>query len=128
MNRFNLGNQTTNGVQILSIAGRTAAGDLQQSKQRKINDLSSGLNNLSESELKQVGEMRANALRKQVESYNYSNNNESDAIFHSGGIDELMEGHELKLEDNSAQIGELQTKVDRDVRWNKRFANELKGD
>lgn len=69
MNRFNFGNQTTNGMQILSVAGRTAAGDIIQSRQRKINDLSSGLNNLSEDEQRRYGKFRADKMRQQMNDF-----------------------------------------------------------
>ena len=69
MNRYNFGNQITNGTQILSVAGRTAAGDIYQSRQRKINDLSSGLNNLSEDELRQYGRYRADQMRQQMKDF-----------------------------------------------------------
>lgn len=70
MNRANFGNVVTNGMQILSVAGTTASGAERASRQQHLADASSALNNLTEDELHQVGEMRANKLRDEVERYN----------------------------------------------------------
>lgn len=70
MNRANVGNQVTNGMQILSVAGTTAASFHQMSKQRHLADASSALNNMTEDEVKAVGEMRADKLRNEVSRYN----------------------------------------------------------
>lgn len=70
MNRFNFGNQITNGAQILSVAGTTGAGFEQQSRRAKLADASSGLNNLSEEELRQIGQMHSDKLMDDVKRYN----------------------------------------------------------
>lgn len=69
MNRFNFGNQITNGTQILSVAGRTYAGDVINQNRRKINDITSGLNNLSEDEQTQYGKFRADKIRQQMNDF-----------------------------------------------------------
>lgn len=76
MNRFNFGNQITNGAQILSVAGRTYAGDVMNSNQRAENserrrlaDLSSGLNNLSEDERARYGKFRGDKMRQQMNDF-----------------------------------------------------------
>lgn len=74
MNRFNFGNQTTNGMQILGVAGTTASGFVKQSRQQKIADASSALNNMSEDEISQVGKYRADRLRDEMSEY-YENKN-----------------------------------------------------
>lgn len=70
MNRANFGNVITNGMQVLSVAGTTAAGAARASRQQHLADASSALNNLSEEQLGQVGQMRANKLMEEVERYN----------------------------------------------------------
>lgn len=70
MNRVNVGNQITNGMQILGVAGTTAAAGKRAQKQAHLADASSALNNLSEEDLNAVGQMRANKLMAEVNRYN----------------------------------------------------------
>ena len=69
MNRYNIGNIATNGMQILGVAGTTASGLINQSQRRKIDDASSALNNMSFDEIKQVGQYRADRLRDEMTEY-----------------------------------------------------------
>lgn len=57
MNRFNFGNQITNGNQILSVAATAA---------RPILDASNALNNMSVSDKKELGQARAESLRQET--------------------------------------------------------------
>lgn len=70
MNRVNVGNQITNGMQILSVAGTTASQFQQALKQRYLADASSALNNMTDDELRAVGQMRADKLNREVSRYN----------------------------------------------------------
>ena len=78
MNRYNYGNQITNGMQILSVGGFTGAGYVQQRKQRKIADASSALNNMTEEEIGAVGKMRADKLNEEVRQHS----NKTDGMTH----------------------------------------------
>jgi len=82
MNRYNIGNIATNGMQILGVAGTTASGFINQSQRRKIDDASSALNNMSFDEVKQVGQYRADRLRDEMTEY-YDKKNKS-------SIDDIM--------------------------------------
>ena len=74
MNRSNVGNQATNGMQILSVAGTTVAGWRNQFKRQKLADASSALNNMTEEEVKAVGKMRADQLKEQVRQHQNKTN------------------------------------------------------
>ena len=69
MNRANFGNQITNGMQILSVAGTTAAGWEKGRRQQKLADASSALNNMTEEEVNAVGKMRADKLNEEVRQH-----------------------------------------------------------
>lgn len=69
MNRFNFGNQATNGMQIMSVAGTTYSGYVNNQRRAHIADASSALNNLSEEDLSRVGAMRADKLMSDVSRY-----------------------------------------------------------
>ena len=69
MNRFNMGNQLTNGMQILSVAGTTAASWKNQINRRNLADASSALNNMTEEQVEAVGQMRADQLNEQVRQH-----------------------------------------------------------
>ena len=75
MNRFNFGNQITNGMQILSVAGTTAAKafNKKEAEFREKYNASNALNNMSLDEAKQVGEMRAQQLRDELAQFNENN-------------------------------------------------------
>ena len=62
MNRFNLGNVVTNGMQILSVGATTAA--------RTLGRAETTLNNLSEDERKSYFQMKADKLRDETNRYN----------------------------------------------------------
>lgn len=74
MNRSNVGNIVTNGMQILSVAGTTGAHEAQNARRAKLADASSGLNNLSEEERIQYGQMQANRIRDAIAKYNANDN------------------------------------------------------
>lgn len=78
MNRANFGNQITNGMQILSVAGTTAAGWEKGRRQQKLADASSALNNMTEDEVSQIGQMRADQMREQVRQHQ----NKTDGMVH----------------------------------------------
>lgn len=99
MNRSNVGNQVTNGMQILSVAGTTAAGWRNQFKRQKLADASSALNNMTEDEVKQVGQMRAEELRQQVRQFG----NRTNGMVHLSD-DEQQKFGEKKAEDLRSYI------------------------
>ena len=78
MNRANFGNQITNGMQILSVAGTTASGWEKGRRQQKLADASSALNNMTEDEVSQIGQMRADQMREQVRQHQ----NKTDGMVH----------------------------------------------
>lgn len=67
--RLNVGNQITNGMQILSVGATTASGMSNSAKQRRLADATSGLNNLSEEDLNRIGSMNASKKIAEVERY-----------------------------------------------------------
>lgn len=69
MNRSNVGNQVTNGMQVLSVAGFTGGNYVKNSKKQKLADASSALNNMTEDEVKQIGQMRADQTREQIRQH-----------------------------------------------------------
>lgn len=82
MNRSNLGNVVTNGMQILSVGATTASGMYNASKTRKSmderrskSDAASGLNNLSKDEREQYGLMKADKMRLEVSKF-YEDNSD----------------------------------------------------
>ena len=70
MNRFNFGNQTTNGMQMLGVSATTASAFEKQSQRAKLADASSALNNLSEEERAAWGQTQANKMRDEMNRYN----------------------------------------------------------
>lgn len=66
MNRSNIGNVVTNATQTMAVSGFTAAGYLQGQKRAKLGDAASALNNLSEDEVRELGEARAEAARQEI--------------------------------------------------------------
>ena len=78
MNRSNIGNQVTNGMQVLSVAGFTGGNYAKNSKKQKLADASSALNNMTEDEVSQVGQMRADQMREQVRQHQ----NKTDGLSH----------------------------------------------
>lgn len=107
MNRANFGNQITNGMQIMSVAGTTGAGFINASNQRRINDLSSGLNNLSDSELAQVGQMRADQLKQQIsEFYNPPEPVEKNETFNQK-VKRLTSGYDKLSDEELNKLGDI---------------------
>ena len=147
MNRANFGNVVTNGMQILSVAGTTAAGAIRASRQQHLADASSALNNLSEDELQQVGEMRANKLRDEMARYNAGGespyqhlSNEEAGLYQekraeqmrkfinedSESVDDLMEGTAFsRLQ--SPQSSDLRTFIENNFKYNPFYVKGEKG-
>ena len=78
MNRSNIGNQIANGMQVLSVGGFTGGNWVGQAKKRMIADASSALNNMSQDEVKQVGQMRADQMREELRQHQ----NKTDGMSH----------------------------------------------
>lgn len=78
MNRSNIGNQVTNGMQVLSVAGFTGGNYVKNSKKQRLADASSALNNMTEDEVSQVGQMRADNMREELRQHQ----NKVDGMFH----------------------------------------------
>ena len=93
MNRANFGNQITNGMQILSVAGTTAAGWEKGRRQQKLADASSALNNMTEEEVNAVGKMRADKLNEEVRQHL----NKTDGMMH------LTDEEQQKFGDKKAE-------------------------
>lgn len=121
MNRFNYGNVATNAVQTLAVSGLTASHEIQNAKRRQIDNAASALNNLSKEDLERVGQMRAGKLMDEVEAYENSKKETVDDII--GGNDgngngtDVSSGGAPQLNNNSEQVRELQTSMDRKVQW-----------
>lgn len=123
MNRFNFGNQITNGMQILSVAGTTAAGFENQSKRAKLADASSGLNNLVDTEgmspkdafnaklgaAKEIGEMRASQLREELDKFH----EKQEGI----DVDSIMQETDTGIKLKSPQAKALEQKKQNDMDW-----------
>lgn len=106
MNRSNVGNVITNGMQILSVGATTAS--------RIFKDKAdSALNNLSPDERKNYFEMKANKMRDEMREYNSKN----------GSIDEIM-GYTEELRNVGEQGENIAMRIDRDVGWYKDLYKE----
>lgn len=107
MNRANFGNQITNGMQILSVAGTTAAGAFNKKRaamQQKM-DAANPLNNLTLEENQKYGKYRADAIRSKLAEAEEDDN-----------IDVLMGGDEdTPLQ--TSQMDSIYTKVNNDTKW-----------
>lgn len=66
MNRLNVGNVVTNGMQIMSVAGTTAAAGVRRSR----SDAASALNNMTDEEISDYSKMRADKMRDETRQYN----------------------------------------------------------
>ena len=96
MNRSNVGNIVTNGMQILSVGATTAS--------RIFRDKAdSALNNLSPEERKSYFEMKANKMRDEMREYNSKNES----------VDDLM-GYTEGLRSVGEQGENIAMKIDRD--------------
>lgn len=106
MNRSNVGNVITNGMQILSVGATTAS--------RVFRDKAdSALNNLSPEERKNYFEMKANKIRDEMREYNSKN----------GSVDEIM-GYSEELRNVGEQGENIAMRIDRDVSWYKDLYKE----
>ena len=106
MNRSNVGNIVTNGMQILSVGATTAS--------RIFRDKAdSALNNLSPKERKDYFEMKANKMRDEMREYNSKNES----------VDDLM-GYTEGLRSVGEQGENIAMRVDRDIGWYKDLYKE----
>lgn len=131
MNRSNVGNVITNGMQILSVGATTAKGMLGNADKT--------LSNLSQEEQERMYKMKANKIRQEMSEYEtkgqsalqhltsqektayrekqaedirkYIKNNENE-----DSIDDIMQGMELK--NNSPQVEALNIHTKRVAEWN----------
>lgn len=101
MNRSNVGNQVANGMQVLSVGGFTGGNWVGQTKRRMLADASNALNNkanafshMSEDEVNQVGEMRADKMREDIRRHD----NKIDGLTHLSDKEQQDFG-EKKAED-----------------------------
>ena len=124
MNRFNFGNQTTNGLQILGVAGTTAAGynnavqaKNQVMERQKIADASSALNNMSFEEIQKVGQYRADVLRDKMNNYYKNKDNELD------NIDDILSDSALSAL-NSPQKDYIETYVRNNINYDKTYVRD----
>lgn len=144
MNRSNVGNIVTNATQTMAVSGFTAAGYVKGERRARLGDAASALNNLSEDEVRQLGEHRAEQARQEIrEGKNVTsgvarlNNTEQQQLGEkraedlrsyikgtTDDVDEVMEGSvydSLK----SPQAQELKTKANRDAEWIKQYKSGL---
>ena len=140
MNRANLGNIITNGVQTLSVSAFTGSNYMRNAQRQALADAASGLNNLTMEEARQVGQTRARQMTDEAERYSTGgtspfqhltneearkfresqaqsireslsdNDEENDEIT----VDEIMEGVKSS---NSPQTENLITKIRNDYDW-----------
>ena len=106
MNRSNVGNIVTNGMQILSVGATTASRIFRDKADR-------ALNNLSPKERKDYFEMKANKMRDEMREYNSKNES----------IDDLM-GYTEGLRSVGEQGENIAMRVDRDIGWYKDLYKE----
>lgn len=124
MNRFNFGNQLTNGLQILGVAGTTAAGynnavqaKNQAMERQKIADASSALNNMSFEDVQKVGQYRADRLRDEMNNY-YKNKGNN-----LGSIDDILSDSTLSTL-NSPQKDYIETYVRNNINYDKTYIRD----
>lgn len=106
MNRSNVGNVVTNGMQILSV-GATTASRLFRDK------ADSALNNLSPEEKKDYFEMKANKMRDEMREYNSKNKSVDDLMEYTNGLRNVGEQGE-----------NIAINVDKNVNWYKDLYKE----
>lgn len=134
MNRYNLGNVITNGMQILSVGATTASKTLGRADQT--------LNNLSDEEKSAYYKMKADKMRDEINRYNtggesatqhlskeeltdYRKKQADDIRKKTYGeeeesVDAIMEGSENgipKLKNNSPQVKEIELYKKRVNEW-----------
>ena len=106
MNRSNVGNVVTNGMQILSVGATTAS--------RIFRDRAdSALNNLSPEERKSYFEMKANKMRDEMREYNSKKESVDDIMGYTEGLRSVGEQGE-----------NIAMRIDRDVGWYKDLYKE----
>ena len=106
MNRSNVGNIVTNGMQILSVGATTAS--------RVFKDRAdSALNNLSPEERKGYFEMKANKMRDEMKKYNSKNES----------VDDLM-GYTENLRNVGEEGENIAIRVDKNIGWLKDLYKE----
>lgn len=106
MNRSNVGNVVTNGMQILSVGATTAS--------RIFRDKAdSALNNLSPEERKSYFEMKANKMRDEMQEYNSKKESVDDIMGYTEGLRSVGEQGE-----------NIAMRIDRDVGWYKDLYKE----
>lgn len=93
MNRSNIGNVVTNGMQILSVGATTGA--------RTLGRADKVLNNLSPDEQKSYFEMKANKIRDDINSYN----NKSESALQHLSEEEKITYREKQANDIREYIG-----------------------
>lgn len=112
MNRLNVGNVITNGMQTLSVAGFTASGWKKGADRARIADAASGLNNLSYEEANMLGQARADQMRGQIaENIESKLGDDVDIIMKDGLFERLR----------SPQSKQLRQKVNNDLNWYKNY-------
>ena len=121
MNRYNFGNVATNGMQTISVAGFTGANWAKGSRQAKLADASSALNNLVDTEgmspkeafnaklekAQEIGEMKAARLQEELDKFHEENIS----------VDEAMEDSDIGMKVNSPQAEALEKKRKQDLDW-----------
>lgn len=133
MNRANFGNIITNAMQVENVSATTAA--------RFLGDLTSSINNLSFKEKKEIGEMRANQVKEELETYKsggksafqhltpeeqgaYRQKQAEDIRKYTLGSDSYDESNvsiDELMKDNSNQIQYIKTKSTNDLDWVKNW-------
>lgn len=115
MNRSNVGNVVTNGMQILSVGATTASRVLK-------GKADSALNNLSKEEQRAYHEMGANKMRDEMKSYNERQSlPETDEI----SVDSIMESAGFEMSANSPQSTNIQQKVNNDISFSREWIRGL---
>lgn len=122
MNRSNIGNVVTNGMQVLSVGTTTA--------KRFLGRADSALNNLTKEERAQYNQYRADKMRDEMNDY-YSGSDkppktDGDVSIDDESIDDVLGGL-APLEDNSEQVKQIQTKENNDISWIKSYRDNKTG-
>lgn len=111
--RINAGNQITNGMQILSVAGTTASHEISNQRRAKLADASSALNNMSEEDVRAVGQMRANKLKSEVSRYNekgespYQHLSDEEAAAYQMKKADDMRKYAYNIDDENVNVDEV---------------------
>ena len=107
MTRSNVGNIITNGQQVLSVGAFTGGNWVSQTKRRTLADASSALNNMSQDEVKQVGQMRADQMREQVRQHQ----NKTDGLSNLSDKEQQAFG-QMRTDQMREQVRQHQNKTD----------------